>query len=920
MKRNVIKKLKLVLIVVLSLIGIFSLTKSAKAATKVNVEKVKTVKVKNVTTTSGTIYWSKVKGAKGYILYKYNTKTKKYSTKVGTTSKTSCTIKKLSPGSNNLYSVVAYKVVSKKTYKSGLSKAARIFTKPNKTSNIKLSDRRDDNIKLSWSKASGADGYMIYTYDSSTKKYTKRGTTTKTSFTTTKLKDATKYSFVVKSYAKESNVYSYGELSSMFTTCTRPDSVPKFNQVKTNTEDSITLSWTKPRVVSGYRVYLFNVDTEKWDLVDDISASSTSCKIENLKPGEAYDIQVRTYIYDEKKNRLYDCEYDIKEMITMPSPVSSLKAASSKIKEKEVTLSWNEVYGANGYYVEKYDFAKKQYIRIANTTNTSYIVKELEGVTKYQFRVISYKIYNANNKEYTSNSEVKNLTIMTKLGNPNNIKVTEKTSSSLSFEWDKVNNAIGYNVYLYDSDGKLIKEDKAVENKYVYSVGYSKVINITIKVEAYYIQSQASSNDSNLNKIVSEQISLDATNVLDKVTGLKRESYGTDYLEISWTKDTYADKYEIYQKNNDEYILVAETTDTKYKITKLESGKYYTFAVRAVKTYEGEELRGDYSEGIELITKHIAPTLTVTLKNVSYLTLSWNKMDNVTGYKIYKLNKDTDNYDLYTTVGSNVTSYNDKNIKKGQSYKYKIRTYKTLNGLTYDGTQCGAVTGVVGLYGIDVSQWQGDIDWSKVKAAGVDYAIIRATTKSTTNGENGTYLKMDTKFTRNMKNAIAAGVKVGVYVYSYATSVSQAKKEAELVLKYIEPYKLTYPVYFDIEDPSRAKSSLKTENTNMTIAFCDTVKAAGYIPGVYSGASYFVNYLNIGSISKYDLWVARYIRTREYKFPSQLADINDYLTLTYQYGGKYTSIKADMWQYSSNGIVSGISGRVDMNYSYKSYN
>ena len=132
----------------------------------------------------------------------------------------------------------------------------------------------------------------------------------------------------------------------------------------------------------------------------------------------------------------------------------------------------------------------------------------------------------------------------------------------------------------------------------------------------------------------------------------------------------------------------------------------------------------------------------------------------------------------------------------------------------------------------------------KTTIAGVDYAIIRATTKSTSNGENGTYLKMDTKFTRNMKNAIAAGIKVGVYVYSYATSVSQAKKEAELVLKYVEPYKLTYPIYFDIEDPSRAKTSLKTENTNMTIAFCDTVKAAGYTPGVYSGASYFTTYLN----------------------------------------------------------------------------
>lgn len=917
--KKIIKYLKLTLIVCLSLIGVLFINSQAQAATKVTVAKVKTVKVKNVTSTSGTIYWSKVSGAKGYILYKYNSKTKKYSTKVGTTSKTSCNIKKLSPGSNNLYSVVAYKVVAKKTYKSGLSKSVRLLTKPSKVAKVKLSDRRDDMVKLSWSKTSGADGYNIYTYNSDTKKYTKRGTTTKTSYTIKNLKDATKYQFVVRAYAKASSVYSHGAISSKITTYTRPDSVPKFNQVKTNTENSLTLSWKKPRKVSGYRIYLFNVDTENWDMVGDVGASTTSYKVSNLKAGEAYDIQVRTYIYDENKKRLYDCNFDIKELITMPSPVSTLSAAISKIKEKELTLSWNEVYGASGYYIEKYDTSKGKYIRLDKTTKTSYTVKGLEGVTSYKFRVISYKIYNNNNKEYTSNSEVKNITVMTKLGNPNNLKVSDKTSSSISFSWDKVNNATGYNVYIYNADGTKIKEDKTTENKYSYHAGYSKAINIVIKVEAYYVKTQTSSNNNTSTKIVSEQISLDATNMMEKVLGLNMVSYGEKYLEISWTKNEFADKYEIYQKKDEEYIKVGDTTDTKYKITDLTAGTYYTFSVRAVRTYNNEELRSDYSDNIQLITKHGAPSLKVTFKNINYLTLSWNKMSNVSGYKIYKLNSDGE-YKLYKTVGSSATSFNDTSIKKGNSYKYKMRAYIKNNELTQDGTLSGAITGVVGTYGIDVSQWQGDIDWEKVKAAGIDYAIIRATTKSTSNGVNGTNLKMDTKFTRNMKNAIAAGLKVGVYVYSYATSVSQAKKEAELVLKYVEPYKLTYPIYFDIEDSTRAKTSLKTENTNMTIAFCDKIKEAGYKPGVYSGASFFTSYLNIGSISKYDIWVARYIRTREYKFPSQLEDINDYLSLTYQYGNKYKTIKANMWQYSSNGTVNGIGGRVDMNYSYKSYN
>lgn len=917
--KKVSKILKVTLIIGLCMMGMLCISSKANAATKVTVAKVKAIKVKDVTTTGGTVYWSKVRGAKGYVLYKYNTKKKKYSTKVTTTTKTSYTVKNLSAGTNNWYRVIAYKTVNKKNYFATPSNGVRLLTKPKRVTGVKKVSVTNSTIKLSWSKLSSADGYVIYSYNSSTKKYTNLGKTTSTRYTINKLKDATMYTFVVKAYSVSSKVYSYGAISSKVSIYTRPNAVVKVSQAKTGTEDSVTITWPKVRKTNGYRIYLFDGEKDCWNLLSEVSPSTEKYVINNLKAGEAYDIMVRTYILDENKLKLYDKGYDIIEVLTMPGPVSKIAATKSKIKETELTLSWTGVYGATGYYVERYNPTTGQYVRLGKTSSTRYVVKGLEGVTDYKFRVISYKYYQVTKREYVSNSSVKTINVMTKLGNPDNINVDNKTKKSISFKWDKVNNATGYNVCIYDNEGKLLKTETIATNTYAYTVPTEQIINIKIQVEAYFVKTQTGEVGSQPEKIYSEKVTLDATNAIDKVTGLERYSYGEDYLGISWKKVSYADKYEIFLKKSEDYEKVAETTDTKYTFKNLDAGKYYTYSVRAVKMHDSEELRSDYSEDLECITKHVAPKVTVSYNGINYLTLSWNKIDNVSGYKVYKLNEESGEYELYANVGSSTTTYKDKGIKRGESYKYKVRAYKVINDLAFYGLQCDAVIGVVGTYGIDVSQWQGNIDWNKVKASGVDYAIIRATTKSTSNGENGTYLKMDTKFKRNMKNAIAAGIKVGVYVYSYATSVSQAKKEAELVLKYVEPYKLTYPIYFDIEDPSRAKTSLKTENTNMTIAFCDTVKAEGYTPGVYSGASYFTKYLNIGSISKYDIWVARYIRTGEYKFPSHLENINDYLTLTHQYGGKYTSIKADMWQYSSNGIVRGINGRVDMNYSYKSY-
>ena len=201
MKKKATKVLKLFILVIVVMVGMLCVTNNAQAA-KVKVAQAKKLKVKSVKETSGVLYWSKVNKASGYIIYEYNRPKKKYDKKIATTKKTSYTVKKLKVGTNHLYKVVAYRKVGKKTYKAKASNMARIVTKPKKVTSLQKSTIRRNYIKLKWNKPSGADGYVIYMYNTSTKKYSKVGSTTKTSYTVNGLTDATKYQFVVKSYAK----------------------------------------------------------------------------------------------------------------------------------------------------------------------------------------------------------------------------------------------------------------------------------------------------------------------------------------------------------------------------------------------------------------------------------------------------------------------------------------------------------------------------------------------------------------------------------------------------------------------------------------------------------------------------------------------------------------------------------------------
>ncbi len=189
--------------------------------------------------------------------------------------------------------------------------------------------------------------------------------------------------------------------------------------------------------------------------------------------------------------------------------------------------------------------------------------------------------------------------------------------------------------------------------------------------------------------------------------------------------------------------------------------------------------------------------------------------------------------------------------------------------------------------GIDVSKHNGTIDWAKVKAAGVQFAMLRA-------GYGRYDNQKDERFESNYKGATAAGIPVGAYHYSYATTAEQAKQEAEVFLGWIKGKNLTYPVAFDIENKKQANLGVSLIS-DIIRAFCETVEAAGYYVVVYANKDWLTNRIDADCKSRYDIWLAQWTSQPTY---------------TGSYG---------MWQYTSDGAVDGIAGMVDMNIAYKDY-
>ena len=256
---------------------------------------------------------------------------------------------------------------------------------------------------------------------------------------------------------------------------------------------------------------------------------------------------------------------------------------------------------------------------------------------------------------------------------------------------------------------------------------------------------------------------------------------------------------------------------------------------------------------------------------------------------------DYDEYDVfYRKKEGSSYRYTGWQTIGGKRYYYDkngnpVTGEQIIQGVKYSFREDGSLDGG-NVMGIDISKHNGTVDWNAVKNAGVDFVILRCGYRGSSSG----VLVEDEKFRENIKGASAAGLKIGIYFFSQAVNEMEAVEEASLTLSLIKNYKISYPVYIDVEAANgRADGLSASERTKVITAFCETVRDSGYTAGVYSNKNWFTEKMNTGAFGNYRIWLAQYTETPTYT-------------------GRY-----DMWQYSSRGTIPGIKGDVDLNISYQ---
>lgn len=351
-------------------------------------------------------------------------------------------------------------------------------------------------------------------------------------------------------------------------------------KMKSNTANSITLSWDATSDVQKYRVYRYDNASGAYKYIKSVTGTSYTDK--NLTAGQAYQYKVRGQ-WTIGGTNYYSGYSNVLSAVTLPGQVKNVVA---KAEKNQVLLQWDAVSGADGYRIFQYDESAQQYVKIADVKNdtTDYTVEDLSADTEYKYKIRAYKQVNA-----------------------------------------------------VDYWGEYSEETSA------------KTLAKT----------------------------------LEKVQGLIVETVSATSLELSWDPVEGADGYCVYRLNAStgkyEKIKTVKGEDTvQYKNGSLSSAVKYTYKVRAYANNNGSNIYGAYSVTKSAETKPAqVKGLKLTTKSSS-ITLKWTKQSNVTGYQIYRYNASTGKYEKIKAIkGASTVTYTNKGRKKGTTYKYKVRAYKT---------------------------------------------------------------------------------------------------------------------------------------------------------------------------------------------------------------------------------------------------
>ena len=365
---------------------------------------------------------------------------------------------------------------------------------------------------------------------------------------------------------------------------------------------------------------------------------------------------------------------------------------------------------------------------------------------------------------------------------------------------------------------------------------------------------------------------------------LKTGATGTFTFSYSLTNVDKADKIDVVSSNTS--VATASVSDKTVTVTAVGGGTCdITVTITTAKTDKITETATASAKCTVTVT-NVDMTQTLKDKSGNEVYVFENNAYRIATFADYaKFDK------FYIVTGTKYTGWQNLN---GSTYYYdangKVVTgTQVIQGVTYMFAADGKMTSTSGVLGIDVSKWNGNIDWAAVKASGVDYVIIRVGYRGSTAGA----LIDDSRFIANINGAKGAGLKVGVYFVTQAVNDVEAVYEASMVLDRIKGYSLDLPVFLDVE-PSGGRGDRidKATRTSVIIAFCETIRSAGYSAGVYANKTWLDTKMDASQLGNYKIWVAHY-------------------SSVCGYTGRY-----DMWQYTDKGTISGITGSVDLNLRY----
>lgn len=364
---------------------------------------------------------------------------------------------------------------------------------------------------------------------------------------------------------------------------------------------------------------------------------------------------------------------------------TSAKTTGLKMKSNtasSITLKWSAADDAPKYRVYRYDKATGKYVKVASTSSKSYTDSGLKPGTAYQYKVRGvWEIGGMN--YYGEYSSV--LTAKTALEAVGKITADTRTTTSLSLTWKKVSGADGYRVYQYNATSDSYEQIAEVTSASYKVTGLSAAKTYKFKVCPYVKE-----NDEIT--LGSRSAAYAFTTRPSKITGLTVTTKSTTSVKLKWKKVSGANGYAVYRLNSStgKYKKIANISNgtiTSYTDKGLSAGKKYTYKVRAYIVDNGEYYYGSYSDVKKGTTKP-SQVKKVTLKaKSSAVTVKWSKVSGATGYRVYRLNNKTKKYERIATIeGGDTLSYKNTGCKKGTTYTYKVRAYKTCEGQKYFGS------------------------------------------------------------------------------------------------------------------------------------------------------------------------------------------------------------------------------------------